>query len=101
MQPQDDTSPITSREGGCAIALYASPRASRTQVCGLHDGRVKLQVAAPPVDGAANEAIIVFLASTLGVSKSAITLASGQTGKRKLAHVTGVTPDDARAALGV
>ena len=46
---------------GCRVLLHVSPRASRTRVVGLHDGRVKLQVAAPPVDGEANAEVERFL----------------------------------------
>lgn len=86
---------------GCRILLYATPRASRTQLMGLHDGRLKLQVAAPPVDGAANEAIIKFLASQLGVSRACVQLSAGATGKRKTIEVMGVDAGAARLVLEV
>lgn len=88
-------------DAGCRIMLYATPRASRTQLAGLHDGRLKLQVAAPPVDGAANEAIVKFLAAQLGVSKSCVQISAGQTGKRKTVEVVGVDAAAARLALEV
>ena len=86
---------------GCRILLHVVPRASRTAVAGLHDGRVKLAVAAPPVDGEANDAIVRWLAKALGVPRDAVAIASGATGKRKTVEVEGVSPDEARAALGL
>ncbi len=54
---------------------------------GLHDGRIKVALAAPPVDGKANKALIAFLASTLGTARSEVRLLSGETGRRKRAFV--------------
>lgn len=77
-------------EGGVEIALYVSPRASRTRVVGEHDGRLKLQVAAPPVDGKANDEISQFVAELLAVPRSAVRIGAGATGKRKSVVVDGV-----------
>lgn len=87
---------IEASELGCRIRIHASPRASRSKVIGYYDERVKIQLAAPPVDGAANEELVRFLAKSLGVSKSAVTLCAGATGKRKTVEVDGI--DELRAA---
>lgn len=93
---------IEERDGGCLLLLlYATPRASKTRVVGLHDGRLKIQVAAPPVDGAANDAIVAYLASALGVGRGAVALVAGQTGKRKVARVEGVSAAQVSRALGL
>ncbi len=92
---------IESTSHGCRIHLHVVPRASRTAITGLHDGRVKLAVAAPPVDGEANDAILRFLSKTLGLPRDAVTLGTGATGKRKTIEVEGLSPDEVRAALGV
>lgn len=73
------------------VDLQVVPRASRTRAVGEHDGRLRLQVAAPPVDGAANDAVIAWLSDTLGVARGRISLRSGQTGKRKRLCVHGVS----------
>lgn len=96
MEPDE---PIEETNDGVLVHVYARPRASRTKVAGLHGTRIKLQIAAPPVDGAANQAIVEFLADSLGVSKSAVKFRSGETGKRKTLFVEGATLADARAAL--
>jgi uncharacterized protein len=88
--------PIEDAADGCRLHLYARPRSSRTEVAGLHGNRIKLKVAAPPVDGAANDEIIDFVASELGVRKSDVEFVSGQTGKRKTLHVFGVSPSQVR-----
>ncbi len=68
------------------------PRASRTELAGLHGGALKVRVTAPPVDAAANRALIEFLAECLGVAKRAVRIVAGETGRTKLLEVDGVTP---------
>ena len=53
--------------GGAVLELLVQPRASRTRIAGEHDGRLKIQLAAPPVEGAANDALLAFLARSPGV----------------------------------
>ena len=72
------------------IDLYVAPRAARTRLVGEHDGRLKMQVSAPPVDGAANEAIVKAFASWLRVSKGDVEIASGASGRRKAIVVRGI-----------
>ncbi len=84
---------------GVEIALLVQPRSSRTRLAGEHDGRLKLQLAAPPVDGAANEALIAFLSERLGVSKRQVVLLQGQTGRRKLVRVEGVALERVRELI--
>lgn len=85
---------------GVSVALYVSPRASRSRVVGEHDGRLKLQIAAPPVDGEANDEVVRFVAATLGVSRSAVRLSAGETSKRKQVEVVGVAVEAAIDLLG-
>lgn len=77
--------------GGCVLELLVQPRASRTRVVGEHGGRLKIQLAAPPVDGEANAALVAFLAETLSRRKSDVTLARGESGRRKTVRVAGVS----------
>ncbi|GEJ58734.1 DUF167 domain-containing protein [Anaeromyxobacter diazotrophicus] len=85
--------------GGAELDLLVQPRASRTRAVGEHDGRLKLQLAAPPVDGEANAALVEFLAGALRVRKADVTLVRGDTGRRKTVRVAGVTAAAAAAAL--
>jgi uncharacterized protein (TIGR00251 family) len=92
--------PWARDEGGSVVLeLLVQPRASRTRAVGEHDGRLKLQLAAPPVDGEANLALIEFLARALGVRKADVAILRGETGRRKTVRVAGVSAAQARAAL--
>jgi hypothetical protein len=81
---------LTATSGGVRIAIQVQPRASRTELAGLHGEALKIRLAAPPVDGAANEALIRFLADTLDVPRAAVTIRSGQGGRRKSVTVSGL-----------
>lgn len=72
------------------IVVYCQPGARQTQLVGLHDGKPKIQLKAPPVDGAANKALIAFLAERCGVPKSAITIELGASGRTKRVEVAGL-----------
>jgi uncharacterized protein (TIGR00251 family) len=89
------------RDLGSAMqfAVVVQPRASRTEIVGEHGGALKLRVAAPPVDGAANEELIRFLARSLSVPQSAVRVLRGSTGRRKVVEVAGISAADVRALL--
>lgn len=70
------------------VDLLVQPRAARTELVGLHDGRLKLRLTAPPVDGAANAALVAFLAECLDLPRSALSVASGSTGRRKTVSIS-------------
>jgi uncharacterized protein len=85
--------------GGVEIDVLVQPRASRTRVLGEHDGRLKVQLAAPPVEGEANAALVELLAGALGVRRADVAIARGETGRRKTVRVAGVSAADAVARL--
>ena len=85
--------------GGVVLEVLVQPRASRTRVVGVLDGRLKVQLAAPPVDGEANAALVGLLADALGVRRSDVTIERGDAGRRKTVRVSGVTAPPVRAAL--
>ena len=70
--------------GGVDLLVLVVPRASRTRAMGVHDGRLKIQLAAPPTDGQANAALLDYLADSLGVRKSQLELVEGQASRRKV-----------------
>ena len=76
-------------DGRITLTLHIQPGAKTTEFAGLHGDALKIRLAAPPVDGKANEALIKFVAETLKLPKSAITLKSGQTSRRKVLEVNG------------
>jgi uncharacterized protein (TIGR00251 family) len=83
------------------IDIYVQPRASRTMLAGTHDGCVKIRLAAPPVDGAANAALIEFIAARLGIAKSCVRIVAGHSGRRKVVAIDGVPLATINAALTV
>ena len=99
MTPSD--SPLTSTPTGIRLRLHVQPRASRTEIAGRHGGAIKVRLAAAPVDGAANEALVRFLAERLGVPRSAVRLESGAGGRAKVVVAEGIGVDEAGRRLGV
>ncbi len=85
--------------GGVTLEVLVQPRASRTRVVAEHDGRLKVQLAAPPVDGEANAALVEFLAGALRVRRTDVVIERGETGRRKTVRVSGVGAAAVRAAL--
>ena len=74
------------------LDILVQPRASRTKLGPLHDGRLKVSVTAPPVDGEATAAVIEAIAEALGVGRRAIEVIAGETSRRKTLRIAGVTP---------
>lgn len=93
--------PLTPTATGVRLTLHIQPRASRTEFAGLHGDALKVRLAAPPVDGAANDALLRFLAERLGVPRSALALVGGATSRRKVVEVTGLSAESAAARLPV
>jgi uncharacterized protein (TIGR00251 family) len=67
------------------------PRASKNEVAGIHGTALKIRLQAPPVDGAANDALVSFLADFLGVSRRSVRIISGDSSRNKTVEVDGVT----------
>ena len=84
-------------EGGTRLRVRVTPRAKRTALAGLveTDGKpaLAIRLAAPPVDGAANQALIRFLADALALPKSAVRIASGETSRFKTVSLAGLPPE--------
>ena len=74
---------IAKRDGGLVFNVRVIPRASRSEVVGEHDGSLKVRLCSPPVDGAANAELISLLSKHFGVSKSEVSIISGETSKNK------------------
>lgn len=73
------------------ILLHVQPRARKTEVVGVHGDALKIKVAAPPVDDAANEEIVGFFSTFFGVARSKVRLLQGGKARRKVLEVDGVT----------
>ncbi len=80
-------------EAAPAIALIPiriQPRASKNEVALMENGKLKIRLTAPPVDGAANEALVRFLAERLSIAKSRVEIISGHTGREKIIRISGM-----------
>lgn len=78
-------------KGGVTFRVRVQPRASKNQLSGVMDGAVKVRLAAPPVDGEANQACLKFFAHLFGVPQRSVELVSGHTSRNKTLRVCGVT----------
>jgi uncharacterized protein (TIGR00251 family) len=85
-------------DGRLLLTLHIQPGAKKSGCAGRHGEALKIRLAAPPVDGKANEALLRFIAERLGVAKSAVSLKSGQTSRHKVVEVSGL-PAAALAVL--
>lgn len=98
-----DAIAITERGGAepsVRFAVRVQPRSSRAGVDGVHGSALRVRVNAPPVEGAANEAVVKVLAKTLGVAKSAVVVVGGARSRSKVVEVSGLCASDVRRRLG-
>lgn len=90
---------IREEATGVAISVFVTPRSSANSVSGMRNGEIKIALTAPPVDGAANKALVEFLSRRLGVSRQAVRIISGQTSRHKVVRVEGMAPALAASKL--
>lgn len=90
---------IKETSNGLAFSVYVQPRASRIAIVGSHDNALKIKLTAPPVGGAANKQCIQVLAKALGLAKSAITIAGGQSHRRKKIRISSIGKSFTQAEL--
>jgi uncharacterized protein len=81
------------------VEVYIQPRASKSEVAGMHDGVIKIRIAAPAVENAANLALVAFVADQLGVAKRSVRIVSGGASRRKVLEIDGVTEEQLAAKL--
>jgi uncharacterized protein len=81
------------------LAVHVQPRATRSEVVGEHGGALKIRLAAPPVDNAANEALVAFVAERLGLPRRQVRLVRGLTNRRKLLEIDGMDAATVAAKL--
>lgn len=77
--------------------VHVQPRASRSEVVGTHGAALKVRLLAPPVDGAANEALVALLSEKLGVPRRDVRIVQGVTSRAKVVEIDGTTADAVRA----
>ncbi len=90
---------VQDTKDGAILTVHIQPKASTTECVGIHGNAIKIRVAAPPVDGAANEELIRFLARTLSLPLAAVHIESGTSGRHKRVRLRGVTAERVIAHL--
>jgi uncharacterized protein len=93
--------PIEASESGVRLRLRVLPRASKSELAGIRGDALCIRLTAPPVEGAANQALLRFLAERLGVRPAAVRIITGLTNRQKLVEVEGLAPAEAKARLGL
>lgn len=90
---------LREHDGSVTFDVRVQPRAARAALAGVHGGALKLSLTSPPVDGAANAALIELLAEQLAVPRRAVQIVRGEHNRQKTVRVAGVTAAQVRAAL--
>jgi uncharacterized protein (TIGR00251 family) len=85
---------VEEKDGRVLLRLRVQPRASRNALFREPDGRIRVALMAPPVEGAANKALAEFIAKFLGVPKCAVVLAAGERSRDKTLAISGITRQD-------
>jgi len=91
--------PVRDTSTGVSFAVKVHPRAKKNAITGEVGDALKLALTAPPLDDRANQACIEFLANLLEVPRSSVTIASGESSRRKVIRVAGVSTDAVRERL--
>ena len=93
--------PFSESPEGIVFKVQVVPRASQSEIVGEHNGALRVRIAAAPVDGAANEAVVHILALAFKVSRRHIQIVSGHTSRLKQVMVTGAGPEALAALIQV
>lgn len=91
---------LNEKDGAVTIRIKVQPRAPRTEIVGEHDGAIKLRVAAPPIDGRANEECRRFLAKLFEVSATSVEIISGDSSRDKVIRISNISARRVLEALG-
>jgi hypothetical protein len=93
--------PFLSRlpDGRSLLAVYVQPRASRTELVGIHGQALKLALTSPPVDDAANKALVIFLASFFKIGRQELLIHKGRQSRRKQVVIGGLSEEAIRQLI--
>jgi uncharacterized protein len=89
---------VTETDGRVRFAVRVQPRAARNEVAGVYGDAIKVRLSAPPVDGAANEELVIFLASIFAVPRRSVRILAGEASRSKVVEIDGVS---ARTVIAV
>jgi uncharacterized protein (TIGR00251 family) len=90
---------VTAKGDGVVFEVLAKPRASKSGVRGAKDGTLEVAIAAPPIDGEANEELVRFLAKAFGVAKRDVAIERGENGRHKRVHIARISERVARERI--
>ena len=99
MAPRKNPSGNKDGVASTVLSVRIQPRASKNEIVMMENGGLKIRLTAPPVDGAANEALVKFLADRLSIAKSRVEIVSGHTGREKIIRITGMSDGEVRRLL--
>jgi uncharacterized protein len=91
---------VERRGNSIRLSVHVQPRASRSEVVGLHGTALKVRLHAPPVDGAANDALVALLAEQLDIPRRAVRIVAGAAARSKMVEIDGTTEAAVRALAG-
>jgi len=94
--------PLSVRDVGGRVrfSVRVQTRASRSEVVGVHGDALKVRIDAPPVDGAANEALVTFFSNIFAVPRRAVRILAGETSRTKVIEIEGITSRAIHDAAG-
>ena len=90
---------VQDSKNGAVLTVHVQPKASRTECVGIHGDALKIRVAAPPVDGAANEELIRFVAKKCSIPCTSVLIQSGAEGRHKWLCLKGITAESVMARM--
>ncbi len=90
---------LTAKAEDVTFSVRLTPRAGKNEIVGVQAGALRVRLTAPPVEGAANAALIEFIAERLKVRKSAVSIVSGERSRNKIIRVSGMRVEQVQAAL--
>ena len=99
MKPRKSLPRNKGPEAPVSLSIRIQPRASKTEVVTMESGGLKIRLTAPPVDGAANEALVKFLAATLSIPRSNVEIVAGHTSREKVVRISGISDAEVRRVL--
>jgi len=92
---------INEKGDSVELSIYVQPRSSQNSISGLFDDKIKIKLTSPPVDGAANELLIKFLAKKFSIAKSKICILSGEKSRNKVLRFLGLSEKEAKKILKI
>jgi uncharacterized protein (TIGR00251 family) len=90
---------INESDGCVRFSVHVQPRASRDEIAGEHGDAIKIRLSAPPVDGAANAALVKFLAATFNVPRRDVMILAGESARAKVVEIRGITERTVREVI--